>query len=413
MYDVIIVGARCAGSPLGMLLARSGRRVLVVDRATFPSDTVSTHFIQQTGIALLRDWGVLEAATGNAHPIRHMTASFKDLLISGFADPIDGIDRVYAPRRTVMDAALLEAAVDAGAEVRQGYTVEELIVADDRVVGIRGRAAGGRLHEERAAVVVGADGANSTVARLTGAAVYNHVPAACFIYYSYFAGLDWNDFHHRTGDFQQMGAWPTNDGLHLVAVMRKRDRFAAFRAAPAETFAEIVDTVTPDLGADLRARGERVAPLQPMLYPDNYYRQAAGPGWALVGDAGYHKDPYTGNGIADAFRHAGHLAETLHANLDRGPAAVDAALKEYGEYRDEESAQTYEFTCTISELELPQRIYDAFDASSRSQKYRLEFFRMMAGAMPGHEFFAPDRLERMYREVGFVPAGAVSPNGGH
>ncbi|KPM56012.1 FAD-binding monooxygenase [Frankia sp. CcI49] len=408
MYDVIVVGARCAGSPLAMLLARSGRRVLLVDRATFPSDTVSTHFIQQTGLALLRDWGVLEAAMGNATPIQYMTMSFRGINISGFADPIDGIDRVYAPRRTVMDAALVEAAQRAGADVRQGYTVEELVFDDDgRVVGIRGRSASGAASEERARIVVGADGANSTVARLTGATTYKHVPASCFIYYSYFAGLPWTSFHHRTShEEQQMGAWPTNDGLHLVAVMRKRTRFRDFRAAAEANFQEIVDQVTPDLGADLR-QAERVAPLQPMLYPDNYYRQASGPGWALVGDAGYHKDPYTGNGIADAFRHAGMLSSALLSGLDASDEVLDAALRGYGEHRDEESAETYNFTCTISELDLPQDVYDAFDASSRDPHYRTEFFRLLGGAMPGHEFFAPERLARMYREVGFQPTVEV------
>ncbi|WP_308222571.1 NAD(P)/FAD-dependent oxidoreductase [Frankia sp. AgB32] len=404
MYDVIVVGARCAGSPLAMLLARAGRRVLLVDRATFPSDTVSTHFIQQTGLALLRDWGVLAAAVGDATPIRYMTLSFKDIRISGFSDPIDGIDAVYAPRRTVLDAALVEAAQSAGAEVRQGYSVEELVFDDEgRVVGIRGRSAAGTVSEERARVVVGADGANSTIARLAGATTYNHVPASCFIYYSYFAGLPWSSFHHRTGhDEQQMGAWPTNDGLHLVAVMRKRPRFRAFRAADEANFQEVVDQVTPDLGDDLR-QAERVAPLQPMLYPDNYYRQASGPGWALVGDAGYYKDPYTGNGIADAFRHAGMLSSALLSGLDTDDQVLDTALRAYGAHRDEETAETYNFTCTISELDLPSDIYDAFDASSRHERYRTEFFRLLAGATPGHEFFAPERLERMYREVGFQP----------
>ncbi|MCM3883222.1 NAD(P)/FAD-dependent oxidoreductase [Frankia sp. R82] len=408
MYDVIVVGARCAGSPLAMLLARAGRKVLLVDRATFPSDTISTHFIQQTGLALLRDWGLLEAAVGNARPIRYMTLSFKGISISGFADPIDGIDAVYAPRRTVMDVALVEAAQAAGVEFRAGYMVEALVFDDEgRVVGIRGRTAAGAVSEDRARVVVGADGSNSTVARLAGAATYRHLPASCFIYYSYFAGLPWESFHHRTGhDEQQMGTWPTNDELNLVAVMRKRSRFQEFRSAAEANFQQVVDQITPELGDDLR-QAERVAPLQAMLYPDNYYRQASGPGWALVGDAGYHKDPYTGNGIADAFRHAAMLSRALLSGLDENDDVLGAALRGYGHRRDEESAETYDFTCTISELDLPQDIYDAFDASSRAPRYRTEFFRLLAGAMPGHEFFAPERLTRMYREVGFQPTVEV------
>ncbi|MDV7091180.1 NAD(P)/FAD-dependent oxidoreductase, partial [Rhodococcus opacus] len=161
MYDVIVVGARVAGSPLAMLLARKGYRVLAVDRASFPSDTVSTHYIHQAGLSRLKDWGLLEKviATG-CPPIRHLNFSYTDIALDGFADPIDGIDAVYCPRRTVLDKILIEAAAAAGVEVIERFTVTDLVEHDGRVVGIRGTEGDGTALEFRAPIVIGADGAN-------------------------------------------------------------------------------------------------------------------------------------------------------------------------------------------------------------------------------------------------------------
>lgn len=149
--------------------------------------------------------------------------------------------------------------------------------------------------------------------------MYKHAPAGCFIFYSYYSGLDWG-MQHRTGfGEQQFGSWPTNDGLSLVAVMRRRDRFRDFRADPDAGVQEIVDAVDPVYGEQLRENGERAEPFRPMLYPDNYFRRSHGPGWALVGDAGYHKDPFTGLGITDAFKNAELLADRIaEASVARG-----------------------------------------------------------------------------------------------
>lgn len=406
MYDVIVVGARCAGSPLAMLLARQGHKVLVVDRARFPSDTVSTHFIHQTGLTRLRDWGLLDdlVATG-CPPMRHMNFLYTGIELRGFADPVEGIAEVYAPRRTVLDEVLVRGARAAGVEVVEGFAVEDLLMEDGRVVGILGREGAGRSMELRADLVVGADGTGSLVADRVGAASYDVVPAACFIYYSYYSGIDW-PFHHCTGfGEQQMGAWPTNDGQMLVAVMTKRDRYQAFRADPEENFHRIIDEVTPELGAELRDAGQREERFRPNLYPDNFYRQAHGPGWALVGDAGYHKDPFTGNGIKDALNHAEALAGAIHRGL-AGEQPMDEALAQYARERDESTKHTYEFTCAVSELTLPPHLEAVFRATSYSPEYTKKFFGLVAGAVPGHEFFDPDCLARLYEETGCSPAAA-------
>ncbi|GAA3790547.1 NAD(P)/FAD-dependent oxidoreductase [Amycolatopsis tucumanensis] len=412
MYDVIVVGARCAGSPLAMLLARHGHRVLVVDRASFPSDTVSTHYLHQAGLARLQDWGLLDRLIATGVPaIRELNFTYTGIDIRGFADPIDGIDAVYCPRRTVLDELLVGAAREAGAEVIEGFTVSELVFDGDRVIGIRGSAGDAPEQEFRAQVVVGADGAGSIVAQQAGAQTYRHVPAAGFIYYSYYSGLDWG-MHHRTGfGEQQFGTWPTNDGLNLLAIIRPRERFSEFRADPERHFQDIFDQIDPEMGEQLRDAGEREEPFRPMRYPDNYYRRSWGPGWALVGDAAYHKDPFTGWGITDAFKYAELLAQQLHSALS-GERSLSDALSDYEKVRDAESAGTFQLTVSLSTLKLTP-YYDAvFRATSQSPSYTRKFFGLIAGGYHGEEFFAPHNLEQLYDEVGTPAAQRLLTNPG-
>ena len=179
-YDAIVVGARCAGSPTAMLLAREGHRVLAVDRATFPSDTISTHHIHAPGVEALQRWGLLERVVETGvPPIETYLVDFGPFAITGKPGT------AYAPRRTVLDALLVEAASEAGAEIREGFTVEGLVVEDGRVAGIRGHAKGGKTVTEHAQVVVGADGRYSLVADAVGAPEYDTKPKLLAAYYSY------------------------------------------------------------------------------------------------------------------------------------------------------------------------------------------------------------------------------------
>ncbi|HJQ48321.1 MAG TPA: FAD-dependent monooxygenase [Amycolatopsis sp.] len=394
MYDAIVVGARCAGSPVGMLLAQQGHRVLVVDRATFPSDTISTHYIQQRGLAKLAKWGLLDKLVAtNAPAIKHMTVSYRGLVIAGFADPIDGIDVTYAPRRTELDTILVEGARAAGAEVREGYTVKDLIFEDGRVVGIVGGRAGEEPREERARIVIGADGRNSFVAGAVNAEMYKNVPAECFIYYSYYSGLE-TQFHSRIGENQQIGIWPTHNDQTLVAVMRKIDAYTDFRADVEGNFVSIARDIVPEFAEELTTKGAREDRFYPMRYPDNYYRQSYGDGWALVGDAGYHKDPLTGLGISDAFEYADLLAARVHEGLSE-ERPMGEALADYQTTRDEKSHSGFEFTCTISSLELTPQLNAVFHALSEKPEYAKDFFSMLGGGMTGEEFFAPERIGKM------------------
>src|SRR4051794_16061631 len=194
-YDAIVVGARCAGSPTAMLLARKGYRVLVVDRASFPSDTVSTHFIHAPGVAALRRWGLLDGVIASGcPPVERYSFDFGPITIRGSARPSEGHATAYAPRRTVLDKILVDAARDAGAEVREGFTVEEVIVEEGVVVGIRGHGKDDQSNVMRARVVIGADGRNSQVAKIVEPEQYNDKPMLQWSYYTYWSGLPVDGF---------------------------------------------------------------------------------------------------------------------------------------------------------------------------------------------------------------------------
>ncbi len=343
MYDVIVVGARCAGSPLAMLLARRGYRVLLVDRASFPSDTVRGHFVQPPGVAALRRWGLLERLVASGcPPIHAMVSDIGDCALTIPIKTDDGLDGGYAPRRFVLDAMLVEAAVAAGAELREHFTVRELLWEDGRVVGVRGRTQGGAEVDERARIVVGADGGNSIVAREAQAPVYHPHPALTFSYWSYFSDVHLTDaeIYLRPQSCMFICA-PTNAGLSVIALQAPLAGFQAFRADIEQNFFRVVEQV-PSLAERFRPERRQERWLGVAHLP-NFFRRPFGPGWALVGDAGYTKDPFTAQGISDAFRDAELLAEALD-NVFTGGSEAETALADYERQRNDASSSAYEET---------------------------------------------------------------------
>ena len=390
MYDAIIVGARAAGSPTGMLLARKGHRVLVVDRAGFPSDTLSTHYIHQPGVARLRRWGLLDrlAATG-CPPARDLVFDVGPFALRGAPAPSDGVEEGYAPRRTVLDTLLAEAAAEAGAEVRTGFPVDELVFEDGRVVGIRSGET-----VERARVVVGADGRHSFVARAVGAQSYDERRGVACAYYTYWGGLESGavELYPRPGRMV-MGGAQTNDGLQIVIVFWPRAEFRAVRTGVERSFHDAL-ALAPPL-AERLAAGERADRFYGIGELPFYYRKPYGPGWTLVGDAGYHKDPITAQGITDAFRDAELLADALDAGFT-GMHPLEDALAGYERIRNEQTRGLYELTYEFASLAAPPPEQQAlFEALRDRPDDTARFFGVIAGTVRPDEFFAPDNLARI------------------
>jgi 2-polyprenyl-6-methoxyphenol hydroxylase-like FAD-dependent oxidoreductase len=389
MYDVIVVGARCAGAPTAMLLARAGYRVLMVDRARFPRDTLSTLYIHQPGVALLDRWGVLEAvrATG-CPPISRAVHQVGEVRLEGCSWPVNGIRAAYAPRRRLLDAVLAAAAVDAGVEFRDECAVEDLVFDDDRVVGVRCRTAGGSA-VERARLVVGADGMRSRVAAQAGAATRVEHPLMTCVYYTFWADLPAGPagFEAYGARGQWAGCAPTNDDLTLVAAYFPQSEFPRVRADAMRAYLASVRAVAPDLHERVQA-GSQVERLYGTGAQRNFFRQAAGPGWALVGDAGHHKDSITANGITDAFRQAQLLVDCVGADLRDEPRLRDA-LRRYESARDRLFTSAYHETLAIARL-APDRRLRALRAVAADPALVERFFAAMAGACRDDDLFTPD-----------------------
>jgi flavin-dependent dehydrogenase len=385
-YDVIVVGARCAGSPTAMLLARKGYEVLVVDRASFPSDTISTHLVHAPGVAALRRWGLLEEAVVGCPPIETYAVDFGPFTISGRPGT------AYAPRRTILDKVLVDAAAAARAEVRERFTVSEVLVEDGRVTGIRGHGEGGRSVTERARVVVGADGLHSLVARAVRPEQYHEKPRLLCGYYAYWSGLPADGFETYDRPDRAFAAWPTNDDLTLVIGGWPFREFAANRGDIEGNYLATLGTV-PVFGDRLRG-ARRESRIVGMAVP-NYFRKPYGPGWALVGDAGYNKDFVTAQGIQDAFRDAELCATALHQAFS-GARPFDAAMRDYRSARDDEVLPMYEFTAGLASFEPPPpEMQQLLMAVSGDQEAMDGFVRVTAGVTSPAEFFSDENVGRI------------------
>jgi flavin-dependent dehydrogenase len=393
MYDAIVVGARCAGAATAMLLARSGHRVLLVDRGRFPSDLrLSTHLVWQPGMARLEQWGVRsQLARAGTPPITAGRIDFGAFSLTGRFPAVGGVPEARAPRRRLLDGLLVEAAVRSGVELWEGCTVDGLLDDGPRsaVRGITGRRHGWVPVEARARIVIGADGMRSTVARLVGAPAYLERPALSGTYFSYWSGVPLAESTLWLRPHRTVVANPTDDGLVIVSVAWPVDEFARARSDIAGTFTRTVEQVAPDLADRLRA-GTREERWSGAAVP-GFLRRPHGPGWALVGDAGYVKDPCTAQGITDAFSSADLLAAAVDDAL-RGRRPWTEARSDYRRRRDEAAMPMYEFTYQQSSMEPPPpAVAEALAALAGDPAATERFFGVFAGTVPVSEFSgAPD-----------------------
>jgi flavin-dependent dehydrogenase len=422
-YDAIIVGARVAGAATALGLARRGYRVLLVDKAEFPSDTISTHLVKPRAIAYLDRWGLRPALEAEQTDFRvPFTFKVEGFAVTGHAtgealrecfardhgwtDVQDGPLEWACIRRTVLDNVLVDAARQAGVEVRQGFRVDALIRDDSgRVIGIRGGESNTVV--EHAKIVIGADGRRSKVAEHVQAKVLRESLACGYTYYAYYSGVDTRSLElgvHLRGRLG-LGYCPTNRGQTMISVWGPRDWAPAFRSDIEGHFLRSVRWCYPEL-ADEMATATRETKFFGMLDQPNRVRQAVGPGWVLVGDAGYHVDQCTAIGITHAFR----SAEWLIAELDRGLSGatnLDEACAAY-ERRVHASLDGYfDYVCRIAHMEAANvEQVGMFEVLSRSQELGSRFFNFGASLLRYQDFYGPEGQE-LIRAKGGLPDPAI------
>jgi 2-polyprenyl-6-methoxyphenol hydroxylase-like FAD-dependent oxidoreductase len=335
MDDVIVVGGRCSGAPTAMLLARAGFKVRVIERSSELGDVLSGHMVKPAGTTRLRAWGLLDAVleTG-APPVRSGRAWLAgqpvgELPSMASEDESAGqgsakVAPAIAPRRGALDPVLLKGARQAGAAVNMGNSVRGLLTEGSRVTGVATDSG-----DYRARLVIGADGRNSQVARLAGAAKYIDNSPATYAYYTYWKGATVAGFCAFLDEGSFTGMFPTNDDLTMVFVQAPRAGFDVARRDPTEHYLGLLKAQSAAM--EFLAGAALAEPVRGTGDLPTFFRVSAGPGWALVGDAGHHKDPLIARGISDAFRDAELITAAVTSGWD---GDLDQALADYTAQRD-------------------------------------------------------------------------------
>jgi len=342
--DAIVVGARCAGAATAMLLARGGARVVLVDKGAYGTDMLSTHALMRGAVLQLARWGVLPDIVASGTPaVRSTTFCYAESDTTVRIEPKYGVGALYAPRRTLLDRLLVDAAFKSGVDIRYGVRVDDVKVnSRGRVIGISA-AEGGRRHDLEADIVIGADGLHSTIARQVGAPRIAEGRHATGVLYGYWEGLSADEYRWWFKRGVSMGSIPTNDGATCVFVSVPAERFREeVRGDAATAYTRLIRQISPSFAGRLR-ESVRVEPVRGFAGHRGFIKGGSGPGWALVGDAGYFKDPSTAHGITDAFRDAELLARAIM----RG---TSAAFAEYEATRLDLSRTLFEVTDEIASL---------------------------------------------------------------
>ena len=363
-FDVVIVGGRCAGAATALLLARAGARVLVLDKGVYGSDTLSTHALMRGGVLQLQRWGVLPTLVAAGTPAVHSTTfDYESQKVTVAIEPRHGVDALYAPRRKLLDRVLVDAAAAAGVEIEHGVRVEDVRVDEHgRVCGV----VAGHRGTIDADLVIGADGLHSHIAARVGAPAVVESRNATAALYSYWEGLTSDEFLWGFRANAAIGIIPTNDGASCVFASVPQPRFQEIRHDVPVAYRRWIRDAMPEIDAKL-AGARMVEEIHGFGGHRGFIRRGVGPGWALVGDAGYFKDPLTAHGISDALRDAELLADAV-------AAGGDDALAEYERRRDALSVELFDTTEAIASLEwdnaglksLHRRLSDAMKREVRA-----------------------------------------------
>jgi 2-polyprenyl-6-methoxyphenol hydroxylase-like FAD-dependent oxidoreductase len=395
MYDTIIVGARCAGSALGLLLARRGYRVLLIDRATFPSDMpMSSHFVHQRGVACLARWGLREQVVATkSPPVSHVAIDVGLFTLAGTAPPVDGEPYAFAPRRLLLDDLLVRAATQSGAELREGCAVEHLLFQNGQVTGVHAATPHGTTFLESARLVVGADGPASRVAAEVRAAEYHTQPAQQGTAWRYWHDVPLTGVEIYLRDFEGVYAFPSSGGT-VVGANWSIDRFRSARHDIAANYVALLHRVAPQL-AERVAHARRADERLYLGSTRNFVRTAYGPGWVLLGDAHYKKDFCTAQGITDAFSDAERLANAIDQGLG-GRYMLSEALAEYARQSVEWALPFYDLTCQMATFAPPPPDMLALYMALQGNQADIDrFIGLITEATSPADFFAPENMQRL------------------
>jgi flavin-dependent dehydrogenase len=378
--DAVMVGARCAGAATAMLLARAGARVMLVDKGAYGADTLSTHALMRGAVLQLHRWGLLpEIIAAGTPPIRSTTFSYPEHDVTVPIEPRHGVAALYAPRRALLDRILMDAAARSGVDVRYGVHVDDVIVErDGRVGGVSVIERGGR-RSIRAAMVIGADGLYSTIARRVRARRIVEGAHTTAVFYSYWSGLPSEEYRWWFRPGASIGTIPTNNGATCVfASLSAADFRTQVRSHGVQLYTRLIRHIAPSFAERLTA-ASRVEPIRGFGGHPGFMKQGSGPGWALVGDAGYFKDPLTAHGITDAFRDAELLARAMISG-------APGAFAEYEAVRDDLSRTLFDITDEIASLawtdDRLQWLHRAFSAEMSREVRALASLEMPVQTSP-------------------------------
>jgi len=397
MHDVIVVGARCAGAATALLLARQGHQVLVIDQDRFPSDMrLSTHLVWHAGADLLQKWGVLDAVRASLCPaLTEFSLDLGELVLKG--DPPDArVGAAFAPKRIVLDQVLLDAAVAAGAELREGVLLDDLLIEEGRVVGIKAKNPDGTALVARAHWVVGADGRHSRVARSVGSTSYHERPKeeGSLNTFAYFSGVSLRGVEFNPPPQPLAVAGQANGHQGLAGIILPGDSPRVSRQEIEAHFFAEMEAMSPDLAARLRAGKREEDWITTGV--GTFCRQPVGPGWSLVGDAGLTMDPITAAGITNALRDADLLAGLLHQGLS-GERDLDDALAEFAPRRDAVSVPLHLFSQEMARLAPPtDDVIKLFGALGGNQAQADRYFGVFGQTVSPADFFSDDNLQQLF-----------------
>ena len=361
-YDAIVIGGSVSGAPTGMLLARQGHKVLLIEKSIFPRDTNSTHFIWPRGMSYLNRWGLAKHILESTPHYKNMEINIEGISLVGSV-PLqdlrqrfinlhgndDGvIDYYCGPRRYFLDEYLLNASKESGVDVREGVSFKKTIVEDGRVTGIFARDLKGNTFQAKSKIVIGADGRFSQFAKDVGAKNTDYRELSTFAYYGYFSGIDKKELSiHKKG---RLGTaiYPTQNDTHMVLVYGPNAWWDDFNKDIQKNFLDIFRLCAPEI-AKLVENSKRTENFKACAKMPAFQRESHGAGWALVGDAGSFKDQVAAIGITHAFRDAELITSFLHPALV-GEISIEKALSKYQEVRNKDYQEYFDFVCNVAEM---------------------------------------------------------------